>query len=252
MNLEDELTDIRIYKTYNYDQFFLLPENRNVTGKLVGKSIDKKDLLMDNSILVKEIDGKKYVYDGQNRLKEARKRGIAIYYRYAQITERKDIGLIQNQTNWNIGNRTHFFQDNPEYQFVSQIEKKFGLRQHFVVECCDPSTNAKQKYNNGDFIVKGDRDLLIAKFTQFAALIRVIEKLTKQTKEKYKINHKFQLAIWSFMDRKDYCQKRMLHALRTHSENTLEALTYNSKTRVYSILEHRIFYFYIENNKRII
>jgi hypothetical protein len=233
--MQDEFIEIKIYKTTNYDQFVLLPENRPVKGNVVGNSILKKNLLLDNPILVTPF---MEVLDGQHRLAFARKNQIPIYYKISQVTTREHIALLQNANPWRLVNHQKFHKNNPDYAFVEEMVEKYKFSMYFVIGCCDPSNGSSERFKNGDFVVKGEKDLLTAKFAEMHELIQICKFLLKTCDQnKLFINNKFNRALWTFIHREDYDHKRLTHAFEAHPDDTISILKVYSESLVLDALK---------------
>jgi hypothetical protein len=237
--MSDEYTNIKIYVTTNYDQFIFLKENRDVTGNTVLNSINKKNLLIDNPILVSQ---NMEVLDGQNRLIAAKTKKAPIYYRIAQVTRRGDISLLQNQKPWLIKDHAHFYESKDNYRFINEISEKYNLPLHFVISCCDPSKNAFRKFKNGELEIKDVLEELTEKFQKFTELINILKILLATCEKKtYTITQKFKRSLWSFMRRKDYCHQRLIHGFNTYPDHVIQLLTINSEQLIFQGLDKRVF-----------
>lgn len=241
--MEDEHINVRIYITTNYDKFIFLQENREVKGNTVLNSINKKNLLMDNPILVSP---NMEVLDGQNRLIAAKIKKVPVYYRIAQVTTREDISILQNQKAWVMKDYAHFYglvesKEDSNYAFINAISEKYGLPLHFVINCCDARKDCYQKFKNGEIQLKQDLKELSAQFEKFSELVAIIKTLLSVCKKNYAITHKFKRALWNFMRRKDYSHTRLMHAFQTYPDHLIELLTINSEQLIFQGLDKRIF-----------
>ena len=247
--MTNECTNLKIYVTKNYDQFILLEENRPVTGNLVMNSINKKNLLIDNPILV---SWKMEVLDGQNRLEAAKLKQLPIYYRFAQATLREDISLLQNQKPWAIKDYAHFYRNEATYRFINELVEKHDLPLHFIIWCCDPAKDAFHKFKNGEMEIKSDSKHLTEKFHEFSEVMQVVKVLsTTCGKKEHKITHKFKRAMWNFMATKNYNHKRLLHACNTYPDNVIELLNINSEAIIFHGIKERLFN-YNKKGKRLV
>jgi hypothetical protein len=242
----DECTDIRIFKTYNYDQFKIIEQNREVKGKTVANSIDIKNLLIDKEILVND---NMEVLDGQHRLDHARKQGLPLYYRFAQLTRLDDIGLIQNSTTWRAKQhvRFHCLQSKSDYLFIKEIEVAYKLKEHFIIYCCDSSHEAMRKLRSGTFSIKDDIEALRNNFRLFSEIKTRIEEIIKQEKCIYTVTLGFQRAMWVFMKREDYVHTTMLHAISKYRAKLLPLLNHSSEKCIYRGLQDEVFYWHRVN-----
>ncbi len=243
--MSDEYTNIKVYVTTNYDQFKFLEENRDVTGNTVLNSIDKKNLLIDNPILVSQ---NMEVLDGQHRLIAAKTKKVPIYYRIAQMAVREDISLLQNQKAWLMKDHANFYESyesKDNYRFINEISEKHNLPLHFVITCCDPSTNAFRKFKNGQLEIKYVLEELTDKFEKFSELIDIVKILVEACDKKtHTITQKFKRSLWSFMKRKDYCHQRLIHCFNTYPDHVIQLLTINSELLVSEGLDKRVFNYY--------
>lgn len=241
--MSDEYTSIRIYITTNYDQFVFLEENREVKGNTVLNSINKKDLLIDNPILV---SANMEVLDGQHRLMAAKAKKLPIYYKFAQATTRQDVALLQNHTGWVIKDHAHFFEHvsddvKEDYRFINEMSKKHDMPLHFVINCVEPSKDAYRKFKNGELTIKEDLPGLAKQFEKLAELVEIIKTLISACKKKYAITHKFKRSLWNFMRSKGYLHKRMLEAFRTYPDSLMELLIINSEPIIFQGLRNKIY-----------
>lgn len=241
--MSDEYTSIRIYVTINYEQFKFLEENRDVKGNTVLNSIRKKDLLIDNPILV---SANMEVLDGQNRLIAAKVLKVPIYYKFAQATTRQDIALLQNHTGWVIKDHAHFFEkvsseQNEDYRFINEMARKHEMPLHFIISCVDPSKDAYRKFKNGELVIKDNLEQLKKQFEKLAELLEIIKALITTCKKKTAITHKFKRMLWAFMKTKGYSQKRMIEAFHTYSENLMKLLVYNSEPIIFKGLRNDVY-----------
>lgn len=233
--MRDEFVEIKVYVTTNYDQFILLPENRPVKGNVVGNSILKKNLLLDNPILVTSF---MEVLDGQHRLAYARENQIPIYYKIAQVTTREHIALLQNASPWRLANHQNFHKNNEDYAFVEEIVEKYKLSMYFVIGCCDPANGSSERFKNGDFVVKSEKDLLAAKFAELDQLLGICKFLLKTCDQnKLFVNNKFSRALWTFIHREDYEHDRLVHAFEAHPKDTISILKVYSEPLVLDSLK---------------
>jgi hypothetical protein len=237
---KDEFRFIKIYKTTNYDQFIFLEENRPVTGSIVEESIKKKNLLLDNPILVTQ---GKHVLDGQNRLIAAKVLQVPIYYRYALITTAEDISHLQNQKPWLLRDHAHFYKENPNYSFVNEMVEKHDLSLQFGLYSCNTSRDAFRKFRNGEFEIKeGKKEQLAEQFQMFEELINAIKfMLFTVGNTKSTITQKFKRALWTFMKKPEYSQERMVHALKTYPNHVMDLLLINSEAQIGEGLERKLF-----------
>jgi hypothetical protein len=235
--MKDKFIEIKIYETTNYEQFILLAENRPVRGSIVENSIMKHNLLLDNPILVTP-HGE--VLDGQHRLAVAKKLQIPIYYKIALVTTREHIALLQNGTQWRLGDHQchHLVKQNPEYEFVADIVEKHGFSLFFVIGCCDGSNKASERFKSGEFQVQGNKEDLAKKFEE---LDQVLSKLTPlctiSDTEEITIKPKFQKGLWAFLHSEKYNHKRLLHAIEAHADMAQKIIQYNSERVAYNNLE---------------
>lgn len=243
--MHDECTPIKIFVTTNYDQFIFLEENREVTGNTVLNSINKKNLLIDNPILVSP---NMEVLDGQNRLEAAKMKGFPIYYRIAQATTREDISLLQNQKPWAIKDHAYFYKHKQDYQFIIDLVENYDHSWHFVIVCCDSHKDAFTRFRNGEMEIKEDKQELTDRFQKLKELTDAIKFLTTTCGKKFSaITHKFKRSLWSFMKRKDYDHKRLLHAINMYPNHVIDLLTINSETLILQGIERRLYNYHRKN-----
>jgi hypothetical protein len=120
--MKNQIKEVEIYCTYNYDQFKFYPSNRPPSHwPKIARSIEKRDLTRYIPILV---DKNYYIIDGQGRYLACKKMGKPIYYIVGHdLTEEDIIRLNINQTNWSNSDYLSFYIDKgyPDYISVSQI-----------------------------------------------------------------------------------------------------------------------------------
>ena len=235
----DKFIATNLYETTNYDQFLFLEKNRVVCGTTVLNSIKKKNLLIDNPMLVTQ---KKIVLDGQHRLIAAQLLQVPIYYKFSQATSVDDICHLQNQKPWSIKDFSWFYKDLEVYKFINMlsVDHKFPL--HFIIQCIDTSKNAFKKFRNNECEIKQKKEIIENMFAQLNELVNVIKNfITTCGLKKYHISNKFKRALWIFMQKENYDQKRLLHAFKTYPQHVLDLLVINSEPHILHGLENRLY-----------
>ncbi len=125
-------SSIKIYETYDYDQFRQMLGNRDAKSESkIVNSIQKVGYVV-NPIIVNE---KNEIIDGQNRLEALRSLGLPVYY---IIQEGLDIDACRNlnigQTNWSTEDYVYSYADsgNENYRrlasLMMEFHKPFGLQ----------------------------------------------------------------------------------------------------------------------------
>lgn len=246
---QDKYTERKIYETTNYDQFIYLEENRPVTNNSVGKSIERKNLLKDNEILV---TADLEVLDGQHRLEYAKLHGIPIYYKIADVTTKKDIGLLQIQSTWKMADHQHFYKDNENYQFVEKIHQKYGFSINQIVETCSQTRKSSSPFKDGTFQVVGDKEALERKYQKMHELYEVVKYVLKATGTKeYGITGKFFRSLWIFINRDGYDHDRLLHAFNKHHASLISLLCLNAQNLIIDGLENKLYNYHRRKNNHV-
>jgi len=141
--LEGDKTQYQIYSTYNYDQFKLLPGNRDINKAHVyrlKKSIEENGMLVNPIIVTPE----GYIIDGQHTWSAAKLCEDIIYY---IILEHYGINEVQvlnmNQRGW--GN-TEFLNmhcemhsnknDRSDYIKLREFQEEFGFPLSVCIQIC--------------------------------------------------------------------------------------------------------------------
>lgn len=237
--MSDAFFMIKIYVTTNYDQFVLLEENREIRGTTVFNSIKKKNLLKDNPILVTP---RMQVLDGQHRLHFARMEKVSIYYKIADVTDIEDIGLLQNQRPWQISDYANFYNKNENYDFVQEISDKYDFPLHFVITCCIQGSNPFSEFRSGKFQINEEKHEILERFRKLKEIIELIKfNIGSCTSNFSNITQKFKRALWTFMKKKDYDHKRLMHSIKMYPNNLIPLLSNNSEKLIFQGIEEKIY-----------
>ncbi len=124
----EEIMDMKIYKTKDYDQFIILKDhNRDVCNGIVLNSIREKNLLPEKPILVtKNFE----VLDGQHRLAAAKELDLEIYYTFSRegVSE-EDLGVLNTQVCWTAKDYLKLYsKEGNAYDVIQRIVEEFKLQ----------------------------------------------------------------------------------------------------------------------------
>lgn len=151
------------YKTSDYSQFKTLDGNRNIDDKQVTrlcKSIEKKDLLHQNPILVNE---KMEIIDGQHRLLAAQAIGRPIYYRIEKESNLEDTILLNaNNRKWITDDYLSSFVKlgKKEYIKVQEFKDKYKISSALAILILSKLDQVKAiaAFRDGTFAVADEKN----------------------------------------------------------------------------------------------
>lgn len=121
----------KVYRSYDYDQFHTLEENRRLSPTnvaLIEKSIEEVGP-MRVPILCTEKDGKLYIADGQHRFAALKNQGKPIDYIIDDVDIKAIQALNRGQKNWSKGDyiRSYVREGNEDYKRFTEVVKQSGL-----------------------------------------------------------------------------------------------------------------------------
>ena len=229
-----------IQKTKNYSQFKFLNRNRPILPDYLVESISKKNMLKEHPIIC---DEEMYVIDGQHRLKAAEILDLDIYYIVSKDISENDVGLCQSQKPWVVQDFLKFYSEiNEDYNFVKKVQLKFNFPLHFIISCCNSKSNVFKDFRKGTFKLSKNKDLIEKKIIELKEIIDLIVGIKRNHGfQKTIITSRFYRALWGFINKENYNQKNMLHALNTYPSNIIPILNFNLESCISDALRDRIY-----------
>jgi hypothetical protein len=205
------------------------------------ESIKKKNMLKEHPIIV---DKNMFVIDGQHRLKAAEHLKIPIYYIISEELGEEDIGLCQTQKVWMIQEFLKFYEDkNDDYRFIKKIYEKFKFPLHFIVYTIQGSHSSMKLFRSGELVVKKDKNFLEDKYKKIYEILESAKEIMLTQRIKKKLSHNFYRACWVFINKEEYCHKRMMKSLTYHGANLLQIINLNSDVLILEGIKNRIYNF---------
>tara|TARA_B100001094_G_scaffold292547_1_gene311807 strand:+ start:307 stop:1017 length:711 start_codon:yes stop_codon:yes gene_type:complete len=221
-----------VYESYDYNQFKLLDNNRDIrmthVNKLM-KSMEKRRLI--SPILVNE---SREIIDGQHRFEAQKRLKLPIPFIVQNGYGKKEAQILNiNTSNWTLTNWLRWYSKEGIKDYI--VFKQFKHKYKFEIEQCSQLLSGvynKESFINGLFIVKDYNNAV-----KCAEMIWDFRPYFKDFKERMFIR-----AILDCFKNKDYNHSRFLKKLSfqgnslikcVDKKNTLRMIEgiYNYKTR---------------------
>jgi ParB-like nuclease family protein len=230
-----------IHKTTNYSQFQFYKRNRRIACELMIESIKKKNMLKEHPIIV---DKNMFVIDGQHRLKAAEHLKTPIYYIISENLGEEDIGICQTQKVWLIGEFLKFYEDkNDDYRFIKKIHESFKYPLHFIVYTVQNTHSSMKEFKSGEIVIKKDKKILEENYENLYDIIETVKQIVLTQGSKKMLSHYFYRACWAFINKQDYCHRRMMKSLLCYGSNILPLIHLNGDSLIIEGLKNRIYNF---------
>lgn len=224
----------RILETNNYNQFKHFPSNRPIKEYALVDSIQQKNLLHLNPIMVTKDF---YIVDGQHRLEAAKILDIPIYYVVDPHLTEDDIAILNfNQKSWVIGNFLNFFVGKKisDYIFLDRIMREYKLPLHFVVySALARGSDCYQYFKSGKISIK-NKELLEESFYKYNEVYTLCSKICDLTKG---IHTKGMRSLWTFIHKKKYVHQRFMEKCTKHCDLVITAFSFKDEENIQHHLE---------------
>jgi len=226
-----------VRKATQYNMFHLSEKNRVLNIKRHSKlkeSFKKFGFIAAYPIIVKNINGKLVIYDGQHRLHFAKEFKVPVYYvEIDGAFDENDIAVINNtQKKWQYSDYAECYekQGKKEYSNLLDFNKEFKIPLHTCVALLSGTHNLndgkKNKYYNGDFKIE-DMDFAIN-------VARIINATRLFPTFKCSTNSRLVRAIASCSNVKNFDVERMIDRIKACPE---KLINYSIKDDFISMLE---------------
>lgn len=248
----DEVTDIRIYKSTNYDKFKYVVGQREITkNNALEKVITENNLLDCCPMIVNE---NFEVIDGQHRLEVAKKHGLPIYY-IIKINASSRTAQNMNIANkiWRLQDHMKHFSDlgNENYILTSKIIEKYDIPITVFIN---------------SFVARGSYDNRLVNFREGKAQLKysadeIINICNRYLDYKNKAKKLFNLkkfdrnayaVIFETIVHPKYFHERMMHAIDLYPDRFKACFAWRTVDNIREALWNGLYNLKISSHKHLL
>lgn len=203
-----EATDklaVQIYKTKEYDKFYLIEGNRNVKEKHVERLV--KSMTEEQCMAPIQVNDKMEIIDGQHRFQACMRLKLPVYYYIVKGANLQTVQRLNSNTdNWKTDDYVKSYEELGinDYKIYREFAQAYGLSHRINVLLLSGDMGnemASEKFNSGQFRIKNMDE---------AARIAGIITQTGEYYPGYK-RRNWAYAILACMKNKKFDIKRFLH-----------------------------------------